>query len=155
MMIPTPNKYFLVSGSAEGFLPLNAFDNALLKSGIGNVNLVKMSSIVPPACEKIEPVALPYGALVPVAYASKISQIPGEMITSAVACGIPKDDKLPGLIMEYSSSGHKEDIEAIVIKMVEEGFEARGFDLKEIFSISSCHSVQRTGASFAAVVLWY
>lgn len=154
-MIPIPKNYFLVSGSAEGFLPLNAFDNALLDSGIGNVNLVKMSSIIPPDCKKIEPVSLPYGSLVPVAYASKISQIPGEVIASAVACGIPGDEKLPGLIMEYSSSGHKEDIEAIVIKMVEEGFRERGFELKEIHSIAASHSVKRTGASFAAVVLWY
>ncbi len=35
------------SGSAEGTTPLNAFDNALLAAGIGNINLVKVSSILP------------------------------------------------------------------------------------------------------------
>src|SRR5262249_3760585 len=37
------------AAAAEGGTPLNAFDNALLAGGIGNVNLVKMSSIMPPA----------------------------------------------------------------------------------------------------------
>ena len=35
-------------GHAEGGTPLNAFDNALLAAGIGNINLVKVSSIIPP-----------------------------------------------------------------------------------------------------------
>ena len=33
-------------GHAEGRTPLNAFDSALLAAGIGNVNLLKISSIV-------------------------------------------------------------------------------------------------------------
>ena len=37
----------LVSADAEGGTKLNAFDNALLKAGIGNANLVKLSSVVP------------------------------------------------------------------------------------------------------------
>jgi arginine decarboxylase len=44
------------AGIAEGSTPLNAFDNALLAAGIGNVNLIKVSSILPPG---IELVALP------------------------------------------------------------------------------------------------
>ncbi|MFO7311775.1 MAG: pyruvoyl-dependent arginine decarboxylase, partial [Bacillota bacterium] len=39
-MLPTPRKFTLVSGAAEGTTPLNAFDNALLASGIGNLNLL-------------------------------------------------------------------------------------------------------------------
>ena len=37
---------------AEGRTPLDAFDNALLAAGIGNVNLLKISSIVPPEHEE-------------------------------------------------------------------------------------------------------
>lgn len=150
-----PNKFFLVCGKSEGFMPLNAFDGALIDSGIGNTNLVKMSSILPPGANKIDPIQLPYGALVPVAYASKIAHIPGESIAASVACGIPEDPSLPGLIMEYSAAGKKEDVENICRKMVIEGFKMRQFDIKEIHSISIEHQVINTGAVFAAVVLWY
>jgi arginine decarboxylase len=74
-----PTRYFLVSGASEGYTPLNAFDGALLQAGIGNTNLVRMSSIVPPHCQEISPIPLPLGALVPVAYASITSDEPGQM----------------------------------------------------------------------------
>lgn len=47
-MLETPKKFTLVAGSAEGPSRLNAFDNALLAAGIGNVNLLRVSSILPP-----------------------------------------------------------------------------------------------------------
>ena len=47
------------SGHAEGGSSLNAFDNALLVAGIGNINLVKISSIVPPEVALVE---LPKGS---------------------------------------------------------------------------------------------
>ncbi len=63
MIIQTPTKFFLVSGSSEGFSLLNAFDGALLASGVGDTNLVKLSSILPPGCKEIKPppVPLPQG----------------------------------------------------------------------------------------------
>jgi arginine decarboxylase len=150
-----PTKYYLTAGHSEGMTPLNAFDGALISAGIGNTNLVKMSSILPPACEKIKPVKLPLGALVPVAYASKVSTIVGEVISAGVAIAIPKDPKLNGLIMEYSGAGHKEEIEKIVRSMAEEGFKMRGYALKEVQSIAITHKVNHTGAAYAAVVLWW
>jgi arginine decarboxylase len=85
MIIARPDKYFLVSGYAEGPCLLNAFDNALQVAGVGNTNLVKMSSILPPNCQKIEPVKLPYGALVPVAYAEESWDEAGVILSAAVA----------------------------------------------------------------------
>ena len=37
----------ITSGRAEGPSKLNTFDNALLNAGIGDVNLIKVSSILP------------------------------------------------------------------------------------------------------------
>lgn len=155
MWLPTPTKFFLVSGCAEGFMPLNAFDGAILASGIGNTNLIKVSSIIPPKCQKVESLKIPFGALVPVAYASKISQIPGEIISAAVACAFPENEEKPGLIMEYSAAGHKEEVEEIVLKMAEEGLISRGEKIKKLESKSESLKVTQTGATFAAVVLWY
>lgn len=154
MVFNTPDSYYLVCGEADGYMPLNAFDAALLDAGVGDTNLVRMSSILPPGCRNIDPVALPPGALVPVAYASITSAIPGERIAAAVAVAVPRDAGQPGLIMEYSSDGSKEDIEAIVRRMAEEGFKTRQRELLEIRSIAVEHVVTSTGAAFAGVVLW-
>ena len=68
------------AGHAEGGTALNAFDNALLVAGIGNVNLIRVSSIVPPDVSFIELPKIKLGALVPTAYATITSDVPGETI---------------------------------------------------------------------------
>jgi len=154
VIIKTPTHYFLVSGASEGFAPLNAFDGALLRAGIGDTNLVKMSSIVPPRCQLIPPVALPPGALVPTAYASLTSEVPGEIISSAVAVALPEDPAHAGLIMEYSARGRREEIEAFVRNMAVEGMKFRNRKIRDLSSIAIEHQVKKVGATFAAVVLW-
>ncbi|MEW6380347.1 MAG: arginine decarboxylase, pyruvoyl-dependent [bacterium] len=154
MIIKTPTKYFFVAGASEGYTPLNAFDGALLDAGIGNLNLVKMSSIVPPRCVKIPPCSIPAGSLVPVAYASISSDMQDEFISAAVAAAFPADPDYPGLIMEYSAQGRKHDIEIIVRHMAEQGMKLRRQDIREIQSISIEYQVKKIGAAFAAVVLW-
>ena len=155
MICEIPTKFFMVTGSSEGYTELNSFDGALLNAGIGNTNLVKMSSIVPPDCEEVAPVQLPYGALVPVAYAAITSDLAGEIISAAVAAAFPKDITKPGLIMEYSSRGRKEDVEKIVRKMAMKGMEMRNEDIAVIKSAAIQHEVQKIGTAFASVVLWY
>jgi arginine decarboxylase len=154
VIIKTPTHYFLVSGASEGFTPLNAFDGALLRAGIGDTNLVKMSSIVPPHCQLISPVPLPPGSLVPTAYASITSDIPGEIIASAVAVALPENPDCPGLIMEYSAKGPKAEIEETVRQMAIEGMKLRGRVIKDLNSIAVEHRVQKVGVALAAVVLW-
>jgi arginine decarboxylase len=156
VIIKTPTKFFLVSGSSEGFSLLNAFDGALLASGVGDTNLVRMSSILPPGCEEIKPspVPLPQGALVPTAYASIYSDVPGETISAAVAIGIPKDSTRAGLIMEYSARAEEKIVLEQVKKMAEKGMEVRNRAIKEIMAISATFKVVTIGAVFAAVVLW-
>ena len=155
-MIKTPTRFFLVKGSSEGFSLLNAFDGALLASGVGDTNLVRMSSILPPGCEELNPppVPMPQGALVPVAYASLYSDVPGEVISSAVAIGIPKDTTRAGLIMEYSARAEEDIVVEQVRKMVKKGMEMRKREIKEIMAISATYKVITIGASFAGVVLW-
>jgi len=154
MIFRTPDAYFLVKGAAEGYMPLNAFDGALLASGIGNTNLVKMSSIIPPGALRIKPVTIPYGALVPVAYASITSNMKGQTISAAVAAAFPTDPGMPGLIMEYSAQGPGEETEEICRDMAVHGLQARGLAIGRVESTSVSHHVVEVGAAFAAVVLW-
>ena len=150
-----PKAFFLASGAADGYSPLNAFDAALIQAGIGDLNLVKVSSIIPAGCKEIQPQGLlPRGSIVPVAYAYITSQIPGEVVSAAVAVALPTRQSDAGLIMEYSARGHKEEAEEIVRNMVVEGMRIRERAVREIKSLSVEYKVQTIGAAVAAVVLW-
>jgi len=149
-----PKRFFLTSGYGEASTDLNAFDAALLKAGIGDTNLIKLSSILPPGAEQVEPYALPKGSLVPLAYGDRICSDPGATISAAVAVGIPVDPAAAGLIMECSRIGEPGPCEEAVRAMVREGMEEiRGARIKEIKCISATMIVRRVGAVFAAVVL--
>ena len=154
MIFKIPTQYFLVSGASDGYTPLNAFDGALLQAGIGNTNIVKMSSIVPPHCQRISPILLPPGALVPAAYAAITSDVPGEIITAGVAVALPEDEDHNGLIMEYSAKGDGRKIEEIVRNMAIEGMKLRRWKIKDLQTVISEYQVKRIGATLAAVVLW-
>ena len=154
MIFKTPTQYFLVSGASDGYTPLNAFDGALLRAGIGNTNIVKMSSIVPPHCKLVAPIALPPGALVPTAYAAITSDVPGEIISAGIAVALPEDENQNGLIMEYSAKEERAKIEEIVRNMAVEGMKLRGWKIKDLKSIAIEYKVKKIGAALAAVVLW-
>jgi arginine decarboxylase len=102
----------------------------------------------------ISPVPLPPGSLVPTAYASITSDVPGQIIASAVAVALPKEPHYPGLIMEYSARGSKAEIEETVRRMAMEGMKLRRREIKELKSMAIEHKVQKVGATLAAVVLW-
>jgi arginine decarboxylase len=157
MMVKTPNIYCLVQGAAEGRTRLNAFDKALLEAGVGDTNLMRMSSILPPAAEEVsvKDIVLPPGGLIPLAYAAYDDTTPGQWISAAIAVGIPEDDREPGVIMEFEDHAPLKNVEEIVRQMVIDGFEYRNRKLKEIKSMGVEHKVERCGAVFAAAVLWY
>ncbi|HKK45885.1 MAG TPA: arginine decarboxylase, pyruvoyl-dependent [Balneolaceae bacterium] len=157
MMVNTPNIYCLVKGASEGRTRLNAFDNSLLNAGVGDTNLMRMSSILPPgaAQRSINDIELPGGGLIPLAYASIDSTTPGRYISSAIAVGIPEDDSEPGVIMEFEDHSRLDNVESIVRQMVIDAFEYRKRKLKEIKSIGVEHKVENCASTFAAAVLWY
>ena len=154
MIFPTPTKYFMVCGCAEGFTELNAFDAAIINAGVGNTNLVRMSSILPPRCEEVPPVKLPQGALVPAAFSALSSDEPGQVLTAAVSIAYPEDADHCGLIMEHHGYGPREEVEEKVRRMAIEGMALRGQAVREVRSLAAEHVVQKIGAAFAAVVLW-
>ncbi len=154
MIFGLPDKFFLVSGHAEGETLLNAFDNALLNAGIGNTNLIRLSSILPPAATLVQPLQIPAGSLVPVAYASEWSDEPGLEIAAAVACGIPEDASLPGVIMEHHACSSAVHCLENCVEKVEAAFRHRGWILQSIETASTNHTVESAGAAFAGVVLW-
>jgi len=151
VLFTRPVRFFLTCGRGEASTPLGAFDAALWDAGVGDLNLVKVSSILPPGCRE-DTSPIPAGSIVPCAYAYIISEVPGEIISAAVAVGIPEEAQEAGLIMEFSTRGPKEEAERIVRRMVEEGMALRRRTIKEIRSCAAECKVSRIGAAFAAVI---
>src|SRR5258705_11052120 len=87
------------AGHAEGGTTLNAFDNALLAAGIGNINLIKVSSILPPEVPVIDLPKIKPGAIVPTAYAAMTSETPGETAPAAVGYPAPDDPAQNGVLL--------------------------------------------------------
>jgi arginine decarboxylase len=152
-MLPTPKKFFVTAGSSEGKSQLTAFDNALLKGRIGNLNLMRVSSILPPGVKYCPEMEIPPGSLVPTAYGYIISDVPGELIAAAVGVGFSKDTF--GVIMEFSGKCSKDEAAKNIENMLKEAFETRGMELVGTKIAVAEHQVEKVGCALAAVPLWY
>jgi len=141
------------AGHAEGGTILNAFDNALLAAGLGNINLIKVSSIVPPDVEIMELPKIKPGALVPTAYAAMTSDVPGQTVAAAVGYALPDDPAKPGVIMEYHDLADRRTAERSIRAMLEEAFRVRGEMIRELKVFVAEHTVERVGCAVAAIAL--
>jgi arginine decarboxylase len=141
------------TGHAEGGTPLNAFDNALLAAGIGNINLIKVSSILPPDVPVIDLPKIKPGALVPTAYAAMTSDVPGETIAAAVGYAVPDDPSRNGVIMEFHGRATRDEAERRIRAMLDEAFRVRGEQIRDLRVFAVEHTVERTGCALAAITL--
>ena len=149
----TPNAVWASAGAAEGDTELNAFDNALLAAKVGNLNLIRVSSVLPQAAALLdEPLAITPGTLVPTVYTSHVSSSPGATVAAAVGIGRGQDSH--GMIFESHGSS-RQRVEADVRQMLEAAFAHRGLRLTDISVRSIEHRVERIGCAVAAVVLWW
>ncbi len=152
-MIPNQiERACLVAGAAEGASELNAFDGALLAAGIGDLNLVRVTSIMPPHVQLVTaPPALPRGAFALVVYSARTSAVPGEGLAAAVAVGRAADGF--GVVMEAQGESRAQ-AEAEARARVEEAFRMRGLELKEVHTVGVEHRVRRCGGVVAACLFF-
>ena len=141
------------AGHAEGGTALNAFDNALLAAGIGNINLIKVSSILPPEVPVVELPKIKPGALVPTAYAAITSETPGETVSAAVGYAVPDDPAKNGVIMEFHGVASRHEAERQILAMLDEAFRVRGETIAERRVVAVEHRVERIGCALAAITL--
>ena len=146
-------KVSVTAGTAEGGTTLNAFDNALLQAGIGNINLIKVSSILPPEVPVIELPKIKPGALIPTAYAAITSETPGQTIAAAVGYAVPDDPAKNGVIMEFHGAATRAEAERQINLMLDEAFRVRGELIRERGVMAVEHTVERIGCALAAVTL--
>lgn len=99
--------YILVTSSGNGQTNLSAFDDALCKAGVGDLNLIRISSIIPPNSIKLQelPHDISKGPFAYCAYSFILSRMKNITIISSIGVAVPKSPGIAGVIMEYSDKG--------------------------------------------------
>lgn len=143
-------KVSITSGKAEGPTKLNAFDNALLDAGIGDVNLIKVSSILPQGAEIVELPKFPTGKMVNTVLSYVSSDQQGDVLCAAIAVAVASE---LGCVVEHSGINQepgKVKEEAII--MVKSMMQIRGLEIKDLIIKCQEYMVEKQGAAVAAVV---
>ncbi len=143
-------KIAIVSGKDEGPTKLNAFDNALTDAGIGDVNLIKVSSMLGRNTKIEDLPKLKAGAMVNCVLSEVTSDKPGETITAIVAVAI--GDEL-GCVVETGGRGENpNELIAKTQEMVEYMMIKRGVEIKDLIIKSSTATVESIASVVASVV---
>lgn len=150
MLLEYPKKYMISSGIGKDEHHLVSFDSALIDAKISNYNLLRVSSILPIQCEIADKVEVKEGSPLLVAYGSISSNKEGDVISSAVAVGVPRDKASVGVIMEYSGHCHKERAEKIVREMTVKAMQNHGIEIEKINSSAIEGKVD--GKEFVSVI---
>jgi arginine decarboxylase len=143
-------KISLTKGASEGPTKLNAFDNALLDAEIGNVNLIPVSSMLPPDTEIVPMPELDPGLMTNCVLSHEYSETPGDKITAIIACAQSTD---MGCVVECS--GTNESVNDLVEKarfMANYMLEKRDIPLLKYNEIVQTHTVKEKASVIAALV---
>lgn len=152
-MLPLPSKFFVTSGKAVSRVSdLNAFDEALLNAGIGEQNLVSVSSVLPIGCIQVKRRDLPMGAITHCVLAQQRGG-EGEMISAGIAYGF-RADGLGGYVAEGHLHGTKSAMKEVLEWKMGEMAKLRGVRFKDIeYKIEEVSiPMDHYGACLAAVV---
>jgi arginine decarboxylase len=140
----------LTSGKSEGPTRLNAFDNALLEAGIGDVNLIPVSSIIPADTKMVELPLIKKGAMVNCVLAHAHSDKPGDLITAVVAVATSDDF---GCVVEHSGINRApDDVRREAETILRYMMQVRDLEIREIIIEDESHMVKEQGVVIAAVV---
>ncbi|MBE6499030.1 MAG: arginine decarboxylase, pyruvoyl-dependent [Methanobrevibacter thaueri] len=143
-------KIAIVSGKNEGPTKLNAFDNALSDAGIGDVNLIKVSSMLAGNTEICELPKLKAGAMVNCVLSEITSDTPGDTITAVIALAI--GEKLGCVVETSAANKNLSDMIDEAKNMVKYMMNKRNVEIKELKVEYSTTTVEKTASVIASVV---
>ncbi|MFX1486043.1 MAG: pyruvoyl-dependent arginine decarboxylase [Promethearchaeota archaeon] len=131
-----PKRFFVTSGKASSSTSItNAFDEALLNAGIGQYNLVEVSSIIPPDAKQVHRlIEIPAGIVVFAIIARKDGKSE-EAIGAGIgwAWGILSTGKRLGIVVKEETGSRDPDlIKAELEKKLKEMASIRNMKLLEI-----------------------
>lgn len=143
----------VVSGTGEGRTSLGAFDAALGAAGIGDYNLVSLSSVVPPGADVVRRDAhggeFGVGSLVPVVLAEAVSDVPDAGLAAGLGWASAEEG---GVFMEATASSRQE-CEAVLSDRLADVRGNRDWNWRGDVAKEVCeHTVVDTGAVVVAAV---
>lgn len=100
-------------GTGTGRTTLAAFDAALVAAGVGDFNLVRLSSVVPPGSTVVEVDAGDalrgdHGDVLYCVYAAAYASLPGHEAWAGVAWSLRDDDSGAGLFVEHEGPSYEQ-----------------------------------------------
>lgn len=110
-MVPT--KMFFTKGVGVARQQLMSFEMALRNAGIEKFNLVSVSSIMPPGCQRITKEKglelLKPGEVVFCVLARNATNEPNRLIAASIGCAVPAEDNQYGYLSEHHSFGETDE----------------------------------------------
>ena len=104
-----PKNIFLTKGIGVSREKLTSFELALRDAGIASLNLIEVSSILPPNCSFVNTEegskSLYPGQIVPVVLARSDSNKIGDLVSSGVGVAVPRDKSDYGYLSEHHCIG--------------------------------------------------
>ena len=104
-----PKNIFLTKGIGVSREKLTSFELALRDAGIASLNLIEVSSILPPNCSFVDKdegsESLYPGQIVPVVLARSDSNKVGDLVSSGVGVAVPREKSDYGYLSEHHCIG--------------------------------------------------
>ena len=108
-----PKNIFLTKGIGVSREKLTSFELALRDAGIASLNLIEVSSILPPNCSFVNKgegsKSLHPGQIVPVVLARSDSNKVGDLVSSGVGVAVPREKSDYGYLSEHHCTGMDEN----------------------------------------------
>jgi len=108
-----PTKIFFVKGVGIAKKQLMSFEMALRNAGIEKFNLVSVSSILPPGCQRVTKEKglemLKPGEVVFCVMARNSTNEPNRLIAASIGCAIPAEENQYGYLSEHHPFGETEE----------------------------------------------
>ncbi len=143
-------KVSLTKGASEGPTKLNAFDNALLEAKIGNVNLIPVSSMLPPDTQVVEMPELEPGEMTNCVLSHQYSNNPGDEISAIIAFCQAKE---MGCVVEATGiNKSQKELKEEAKFMAHYMMEKRGLEIIDYKEIIQTHKVIEKASVVAALV---
>ncbi|HII09371.1 MAG TPA: arginine decarboxylase, pyruvoyl-dependent [Methanosphaera sp.] len=143
-------KVSLTKGASEGPTKLNAFDNALLEAKIGNVNLIPVSSMLPPDTQVVEMPELEPGEMTNCVLSHQYSNNPGDEISAIIAFCQAKE---MGCVVEATGiNKSQKELKDEAKFMAHYMMEKRGLEIIDYKEIIQTHKVIEKASVVAALV---
>ena len=143
-------KIAIVCGKDEGPTKLNAFDNALSDAGIGDVNLIKVSSMLSANTVIQELPKLKAGSMVNCVLSEITSDVQGDEISAVIAVAI--GDELGCVVETTGTNKDLNDLKDEAEFMVRYMMEKRDVKIKDLIIKSSSTTVKNIASVVASVV---